>query len=344
MSNKKRKFDNQSKGSSQNQFISWEKKLTNRSSNNFDTKGRSSTLSLALGSSLLATAPTKEIRTQLVSQIARILCICEVDEIVIYIDSNHELQIEKEKRFSTFFSLILQYLECPPYLRKSLFPFSPDLKFCGLANPLEIASHPAKNEKNLLYREGVVVSEAKEGGNKTMVNIGLDDTIELNFPLKKGTRVTMSLEEGNGINGSNGSKNGVPVSPNEPREKHGLYWGYSIRIANSLSDVASNCPFSNDGYDQLIACILNEDDENGQEITSEVKRDLKDSGKKHRLMFFGDIRSAVEVDEQVSQRGHNAHELFDHWLKAPLIGNGTKRLRQEEGLLIALSTLHDALH
>ena len=198
----------------------------------------------------------------------------------------------------------------------------------------------------MLYREGVVVSEAEEGGKKTMVNIGLDDTIQLNFPLKKGTRVTMSLEEGNGINSnsSNGSNHGVPVSPHEPREKHGLYWGYSTRIANSLSDVASNCPFPQGEYDQLIACILNEDDEDGQDITNEIKEKLKNSGKKHTLLFFGDIRSAVEADEQVSQRGHNAHEIFDHWLKAPLIGKGTKRLRQEEGLLISLSTLYDALH
>lgn len=33
------------------------------------------------------------------------------------------------------------------------------------------------------------------------------------------------------------------VSPSEPREKAGLYWGYSVRLAASFSAVFTECPF-----------------------------------------------------------------------------------------------------
>jgi hypothetical protein len=41
------------------------------------------------------------------------------------------------------------------------------------------------------------------------------------------------------------------VSPSEPREKKGLYWGYTVRLAESLSGVFSKCPFQG-GYDLVI--------------------------------------------------------------------------------------------
>lgn len=33
------------------------------------------------------------------------------------------------------------------------------------------------------------------------------------------------------------------MSPSEPREKEGLYWGYSVRLADSLGEVFTASPF-----------------------------------------------------------------------------------------------------
>jgi predicted SPOUT superfamily RNA methylase MTH1 len=33
------------------------------------------------------------------------------------------------------------------------------------------------------------------------------------------------------------------VPPEEPREKAGLYWGYTVRHTSCLSAVFTNCPF-----------------------------------------------------------------------------------------------------
>lgn len=36
---------------------------------------------------------------------------------------------------------------------------------------------------------------------------------------------------------------GKVVSPSTPREKSGLYWGYSVRMANNLKDMFTECPY-----------------------------------------------------------------------------------------------------
>ena len=41
------------------------------------------------------------------------------------------------------------------------------------------------------------------------------------------------------------------MSPSAPRTEHGLYWGYSVRVAPSFSAVFTQSPFK-DGYDVTI--------------------------------------------------------------------------------------------
>jgi hypothetical protein len=44
---------------------------------------------------------------------------------------------------------------------------------------------------------------------------------------------------------------GKVVSPSEPREMLGLYWGYTVRLAKNLGEVFTCCPYE-DGYDLTI--------------------------------------------------------------------------------------------
>ena len=87
------------------------------------------TISIALPGSLIQRVPTPELRTYLVSQVAKALVYNEIDEIIVYDDSP---DVDSEKvRYSSFFCHLLQFLECPPYLRKNLFQHHEDLKFVG---------------------------------------------------------------------------------------------------------------------------------------------------------------------------------------------------------------------
>ena len=44
---------------------------------------------------------------------------------------------------------------------------------------------------------------------------------------------------------------GTVVSPSEPRTEKGLYWGYTVRLAQTFGTVFTQCPFK-DGYDVTI--------------------------------------------------------------------------------------------
>ena len=46
---------------------------------------------------------------------------------------------------------ILQYLECPQYLRKHFFPIHDDLKYAGLLQPTDMPHH-LRQEEESLYR------------------------------------------------------------------------------------------------------------------------------------------------------------------------------------------------
>lgn len=86
-------------------------------------KGRHFTISLALPGSILDNAQSAELRAYLAGQIARALAVFNVDEVVVFNDDKSE----SEGNFQLV--NILQYLECPQYLRKEFFPIHKVLQY-----------------------------------------------------------------------------------------------------------------------------------------------------------------------------------------------------------------------
>ena len=64
-----------------------------------------------------------------------------------------------------FLARILQYIECPQYLRRKFFPMHPDLQFAGLLPPLD-APHHLRRGDVASFREGVVVDDNDKDGMK----------------------------------------------------------------------------------------------------------------------------------------------------------------------------------
>lgn len=62
----------------------------------------------------------------------------------------------------TFMANILQYCECPQYLRRHFFPMHPDLQFAGLLNPLD-APHHVRALDRCLFRDGIVTDKQGKG-------------------------------------------------------------------------------------------------------------------------------------------------------------------------------------
>lgn len=171
------------------------------------------TLSMAVPGSVVSNCQTRELRTLLVGQIARAAAVYQVDEIVVFDDKladntpqqqsrggyhrgqrhrdrptreessdanndttqqdNHNTHDRVRSDPHTFMARVLQYLECPQYLRRSFFPMHPDLQFSGLLAPIDAPHHVRVDERSK-YREGVVLDKLGSGPDAgSLVNVGI---------------------------------------------------------------------------------------------------------------------------------------------------------------------------
>merc|ERR1719235_159330 len=80
---------------------------------------------------------------------------------------------------------------------------------------------------------------------------------------------------------------GTPVSPQEPREKHGMFWGYQTRIATSLKAALEETSFAQ-GYDLIMGT---------SERGSAVDTDFSLPKFQHALIVFGGLGGLEEVLE-----------------------------------------------
>lgn len=193
--NDKSKHDNPRKSRGNHNFHRFGRVMENVPCRN---KPRYSTLSIAVPGSVVSNCQTKELKTQLVGQIARAAAIYHVDEIIVFDDklSNESNSYGRQRRDyrrrdadrggetpdetprpksdpHTFMARVLQYCECPQYLRRQFFPMHPDLQFSGLLCPIDAPHHVRALDKSR-YREGVVMERrapGKDGGS--LVNCGI---------------------------------------------------------------------------------------------------------------------------------------------------------------------------
>jgi len=300
-------------------------------------KGRKYTVSIALPGSIICNAQSMELRAYLAGQIARAVTVFSVDEVVVYSEDATECVDEEYKGHlksnpNLYLARILQYLECPQYLRRRLFKLHTDLRFAGLLNPLD-SPHHLKKEQESRYREGIVVKkETTAGEDSCFVDIGQKRWCKVNKRLKPGTRVTVKLDKQ-----EPGSMNvtGKPVPPSKPREKKRCpNWGYSVRVANGIEEVLTKCPWSG-GYDVTIGTSKN--GRAGQEKGFKLRKFS------HLLVVFGGVKGLENV---VVGRGENGEQillkdpekLFDHYINA-CAEQGSRKIRTEEAILLSLSVL-----
>lgn len=300
-----------------------------------------STVSIAVPGSILENAQSAELRTYLAGQIARAACIFCVDEIVVFDDIGEKLNTKMSKledadgvkiarRSCVQLARILQYLECPQYLRKHFFPIHKDLEFAGLLNPLD-APHHLRMSNEFTFREGITMNKKVKPGKGSQVNVGLLQDVSTDKLLNPGIRVTVKM-----LPISEGSKKikGKIVSLTTPRAETGVYWGYTVRIANNLSQVFTQCPYK-DGYDLTIGTS-----DKGTPLEDLPENDVKYN---HSLIVFGGlhgIEAALESDEHLQVE--EASLLFNHYVNV-LPNQGSRTIRTEEAILIAMSSLRTKL-
>ncbi|KAH0554515.1 putative methyltransferase C9orf114 [Cotesia glomerata] len=303
------------------------------------------TLSIAVPGSILDNAQSQELRTYLAGQIARAACVYQVDEVVVFDDQGEITELERHskkvkvettwqtegnstdvayRRACLQLARILQYLECPQYLRKYFFPLHKDLQFAGLLNPLDAPHHLRQNDY-CQFREGVVVDKPLKPGRGSQVNCGLLRDVEIDKTISPNLRVTVKIPEA--IDGK--KIKGQVVSPRTPKE-NGIYWGYSVRIARSLSEIIEKCPYK-EGYDVIVGTS-----DKGKSVDH-----LDDGALVYRrgLIVFGGLaglEAALEADPKLNFQ--DPRLLFAEYVNT-CPRQGSRTIRTEEAILISLAEM-----
>ena len=92
------------------------------------------------------------------------------------------------------------------------------------------------------YRDGVVANRPLSKAGGSYADVGLKNDVRLDREIPAGSRVTVKMLDNHVDNPKNTKLRGIVVSPEEPRRTMGLYWGYQVRLATSLSDVLTGHP------------------------------------------------------------------------------------------------------
>lgn len=163
-----------------------------------------------------------------------------------------------------------------------------------------------------------MIKKTLKEGKGSFVSIGLNKDIQIDKCLSPNTRVTVKFDAENFDKIK--KPKGIAVSPFAPRTEAGLYWGYNLRIAKSLSAVFNESPFQG-GYDLTIGTS-----ERGSNIDKTLKRIPKQFN--HLLIVFGGLKgleASLESDESLSNV-NDPKDLFDYYLNTcPDQGSNTIR-------------------
>jgi predicted SPOUT superfamily RNA methylase MTH1 len=345
-------------------------------------RGRLWSLAVALPGSILANAQSAALQTQLAGQIARALAIFQVDEVVIFAERVRN-SATPSSHYDQLLARLLQYLECPQYLRQQLFPRSPELQFAGLLSPLDTPHHPRRHE-GIPFREGIVVSGPHAGAasdqtagrmRSRYVHVGWDTPIKIDaeIPLTVGQRVTVQFEnlqpsksnctetqsferkrkrvlesERLACPGWTWSR-AVVVSRDEPRERLGLYWGYRVRLVSNLAQALSTSGAdvkigtSERGTDLYTTLWCPATSQSSSSSGAETPGCLRPS-----FVPVGGFRKLLVVfggvqGLEASYGSADVGKLFDAYVNA-CPSQGSRTIRTEEALYVVLSAMQSWIH
>jgi predicted SPOUT superfamily RNA methylase MTH1 len=258
-------------------------------------------LSLLIPASLTEETADPRIRAYKVGQVARAASIFRVDEIVIY------RTLKRDD--SRFISTVLRYAETPQYLRKEIFPMQGALRYAGVIPPLRIPSHTGEEE----YREGIVTKVGTDGN--AWVDVGSDSPAMLrDAGVEKGQRVTVRIYSRRPLTVELVKRSDVP-----------LYWGYEVRIADTLHDALDT-----DGL-RIAASRL------GQPMTCEALSEIKGKIRDKVSVAFGSPSKGLE--RLLHDEGHKLEDHSDCVVNS-IPGQGTETVRAEEAIYITLGLLN----
>ncbi|MBE44237.1 MAG: hypothetical protein CMO16_03540 [Thaumarchaeota archaeon] len=176
----------------------------------------------AIPDSALTDEQTMRDKTTKIAQFARAFSIFSISKVYIYRDRKYNYSTDRK-----LLKLILEFLDTPPYLRRSLYPKKDELRFAGLLHPLKSPHHrPAINPIKIKVgeiRQAVIVNT--EG--RYFADAGLGSLIPLEGSVFNDKRITVRFI-------SEHPKLRCEVIT---RKDINDYWGYVVEETQSLTDL-----------------------------------------------------------------------------------------------------------
>jgi predicted SPOUT superfamily RNA methylase MTH1 len=248
---------------------------------------------ICIPDTILQKVQTMELRNHLIGQLARILCMYKINEIIILKDHSYKQKFN-ELTPAEYMIKILQYLETPQYLRKRIFPISANLKHVGLIMPLE-CHHHLLQDHIFEYREGVVLKRPFKNESGSWVDIGLKKDCKIETSIQPGTRVSVKIE--NYLETNPKAYKGIVVSPNSIQKQTNYFWGYNVEYAYTFSDVFKQ-------LNNSLNILIDSEAEINFDISQKTK--IKDKIRKEKfeeifIFFSGESLTYLHENDEVTK-------------------------------------------
>jgi methyltransferase len=178
---------------------------------------------VAIPDSSISDQQAKRDKSIKIAQFARAFSIFRVKRVYIYHDKTSEIN----KNDARILKTILGYLDTPQYLRRRLYPITPDLEFAGILHPIKAPHHKKfediKSIKPGDARVGVVTRH--KGVMHVDVGLGTMIPCENISPSEEGKKVNVKFM-------SRHPK--LRVTKASAEDMNNSYWGYEILQVPSL--------------------------------------------------------------------------------------------------------------
>jgi predicted SPOUT superfamily RNA methylase MTH1 len=273
-------------------------------------------LAIAVPASVISDTPHLREKTSKIGWIGRAAAIFRVDEIVVFRDNPNERQTAELDLTAT----LLSYMETPQYLRKRLFKIEPRLQYAGILPPLRTPHHPVSGKTKDLkageYREGMVLSQAKEG---LLVDVGVEQPALLREKQHAiGDRLTLQIVKADGqVEVQVANRSEIPD-----------YWGYTVTVERR----SLKCAVENVNAD--LSCGTSRKGKDFANIVDKLA--LAWASANSILVVFGSpTRGLYEI---AADEGLRLEKLLDFVVNT-FPCQGTETVRTEEALLATLAVL-----
>lgn len=270
-------------------------------------------ISVAIPDTCLSDEQTLRDKTLKISQIARASSIFRVKTIYLYQD--RDTQAKKADR--RLIKLILNYLDTPQYLRKTLFPHMQELRYAGLLPPIKAPHHKEWHDMKATKEGEIRVGVVAKVNDKLLVDVGLGPLVPLEGTAPVGVKLNVKL------------KSSFPNLRAEKIDQQEItsYWGFRVHEATSLKMLLDETKDS-------VVIITSRRGKSLKNFKSQLSNEL--AFKKGLLLVFGSPRKGVHQILSSEGRDTSSYQfivnMFPH--------QGTQTVRLEEAFFGALAIIN----